>query len=128
MIAGIEMGIACFIVVLFPNAWGFFIGFCLQGIGMVANHAGMGTVASMAPKGKAISVASGLFIAATYLGEALDIYICPWLSKVILHNENPSGGIIIAAIGSIVFGIFSYPFFKKAYQEAFPEKNETKEY
>ncbi len=60
--------------------------------------------------------------AAAYVGEALDIYVCPFLSRVLLHNTNPSGGILIAAFGSIIFGILSYPFFKKAYYEAFPEK------
>ena len=69
-----------------------------------------------------LPVASGLFMAATYVGEALDIYVCPFLSRVLLHNTNPSGGILIAAFGSIIFGILSYPFFKKAYHEAFPEK------
>lgn len=120
MMALIEMGVSCFIILLIPNVWGFFIGYSLQAIGMNANHNGMGTVASMAPKGRAVAIASGCFVAATYVGEALSIYVCPFLSRTILGNANPSGAILVSAVGSIVIGIISWPFFRSAYKDAFP--------
>lgn len=121
--SGIVMGVCTLVVAFVPNTLGFIIGYSLLNIGVNSFHSGQGTVVAMAPKGKYAGIASGLFISATYCGEALCAYVAPFAGKLLFHSELPSAAIRAGGIFCILFGIISYPFFKKAYETAFPKKD-----
>lgn len=56
-------------------------------------------------------------------GEALCAYVAPFAGKLLFHSELPSAAFRAGGIFCILFGIISYPFFKKAYEAAFPKKD-----
>ncbi|BFL44743.1 hypothetical protein K420107F6_00320 [Lactonifactor longoviformis] len=118
--AGIVMGVCTLTVALVPGTIGFVAGYSLLNLGVNAFHAAQGTVVAMTPKGKYVGIASGLFIGATYCGEALCAYVAPWTGKLLFGSDLPSSAIKAGGIFCILFGLISYPFFREAYKRAFP--------
>lgn len=118
--AGIVMGVCTLTVALVPGTVGFVAGYSLLNLGVNAYHAAQGTVVAMTPKGKYVGIASGLFIGATYCGEALCAYVAPWTGKLLFGSDLPSAAIKAGGIFCILFGLISYPFFREAYKKAFP--------
>jgi MFS family permease len=119
------LGVAMLIAVVFKSVIGIAIAFVVLNIGMNSHHSSYGTIVAMAPKGKAVGLASGLFIGATFVGEALNAYVVPFISNLIFGDTLASHNILVGGVGCIVLGFISFPIFKKAYKIAFPEPEDT---
>lgn len=125
LVAALFMGVSMVIAVIFPSIIGISIAFVVLSIGMNSHHCSYGTITAMAPKGKAVGIASGLFVGATFMGEALNAYVVPFISNLVFGDTLASHNIFVGGIGCIVLGIISFPIFRKAYKIAFPEPERT---
>ena len=119
LIAQLVMGVSMLIASYSLSIPGIVAGWIIFSVGVNSNHCSYGTVVAMAPKGKAVGIASGLFVGATFLGEALCGYATPWMANLIFGSSLPSACIKTAGILTIIFGIISVLFFKKSYNIAF---------
>jgi MFS family permease len=126
LVAALIIGVFSLFVVMFPTVPGIIISWMLLSFGMNSHHSSYGSVLTMAPKGRAVGLATGLFFGATFVGEALCAYVTPWMANLIFGSSLPSTNIKTGGILMIVFAFFSYPFFKKTYKLAFPKASESK--
>ncbi|WP_307300434.1 hypothetical protein [Neobacillus driksii] len=126
LVAALIIGVFSLFVVMFPTVPGIIISWMLLSVGMNSHHSSYGSVLAMAPKGRAVGIATGLFFGATFVGEALCAYVTPWMADLIFGSSLPSTNIKTGGILCIVFAFISYPFFKKTYKLAFPKVSESK--
>jgi Na+/melibiose symporter-like transporter len=126
LVAALIIGVFSLFVVMFPTVPGIIISWMLLSFGMNSHHSSYGSVLTMAPKGRAVGLATGLFFGATFVGEALCAYVTPWMANLIFGSSLPSTNIKTGGILMIVFAFISYPFFKKTYKLAFPKASESK--
>ena len=117
------MGIGMILLVVFPSPVTLVLfGGILLNMGMNTHHSAASTVATMAPKGKIVALATSLFVGATFVGEALPGYVLPWISNLLLGSATSSQNMIVGGVGCIVLGLISYVFYRVAYKIAFPKK------
>lgn len=98
------------------------MGWFLQSIGCNAYHSGNSTVCAMAPKGKAVGIASGILLGAGFLGEALSGYVLPFVANIVFGNTLASSCMKIGGIGCVICAIICLPFFSSAYKLVFAGK------
>ncbi|MFB3162309.1 MFS transporter [Neobacillus sp. 179-J 1A1 HS] len=125
LVAALIIGVFSLFVVMFPTVPGIIISWMLLSVGMNSHHSSYGSVLAMAPKGRAVGIATGLFFGATFVGEALCAYVTPWMANLIFGTSLPSTNIKTGGILCIVIAFISYPFFKKTYKLAFPKASES---
>jgi MFS family permease len=122
----IIMGTGMILMVAFPSPITLVLfGGILLNIGMNTHHSSASTVATMAPKGKIVAVATSLFVGATFVGEAMPGYVLPWISNMVFGSASSSQNLIVGGVGCIIMGLVSYIFYRKAYKIAFPKQDKV---
>lgn len=124
MIAMCVMGVFMLVAATSGTVAAVFVCFLLMSLGMNSHHSSFSTVIANATKGKAVGIASGLFVGSTFVGEALCGYVTPWLANLLFGTTVASACIKAAGIGCIVVGVIGFFAFRKAYAIAFPDGKE----
>ena len=113
----ILVGLSCLSVGMYPTLAVIVIAMCVRAIAIQGNHVSVTTLMSIGPKGKVLSTITGIFVAITFISEALGGYVIPWLSNLVFQSTLPSYCLKIAGIGCIITGLIGLPFYRKMYTD-----------
>ena len=102
---------------MYPTLAVIVIAMCVRAIAIQGNHVSVTTLMSIGPKGKVLSTITGIFVAITFISEALGGYVIPWLSNLVFQSTLPSYCLKIAGIGCIITGLIGLPFYRKMYTD-----------
>ncbi len=117
MIAQVIIGIGLFFIVFVGSSIpGIFICAILTYLGLMSSHSSLSTIMGLVPEGNAVGRASGMFLAATFVGESTCGYVVPVISRVLFGVSSAGNCMKIGGVLSIVVGLASLPFFIKAYK------------
>lgn len=112
-------GISLCMIAFFPAKGTILVFEALLGIGVASSHSAVSTMATMAPKGRNVAIATSLFVVAAYFGEFLCSYGTSFAAAAIVGNSLPSSALKVAGIMCVILGIFSIPFVKRSRELAF---------